>query len=289
MVNFYYGTHIATNMDILDGLHMINKYGGNFIQFFLTKPLHKGVSQLSDEYIDEIKKYANKYDIKMVIHSSYMLNFANKPIFPNNDKNNKISWWIKNLLDELILASKLGAIGCVLHMGKKLENTKDVAYNNMYKSLKYVLKKKPSNVKLILETPSGQGTEMCYKLEDLSEFYNLFNKKLKKEIGFCIDTCHIFVSGYDIRKGINILRYLKLFNKLIGLDKITLFHLNDAKKDIGSKVDRHESLGNGYIGIEGLSYIIKYAYKTKIPLLLETPNETFISEIKYIKSLIKSL
>ena len=142
-----------------------------------------------------------------------------------------------------------------------------------------------SSVKIFLETTAGQGTEMCYKLDDLAYFYNKFlrcDKFIKDRVKLCLDTCHIFAAGYDIKTKSSIKKYLKKFNKLIGIKHINLIHLNDSKCDIGCRVDRHENIGNGYIGLSGLKMIFKYFKKLNIPIILETPNNGYQTEIKLL-------
>lgn len=306
--SYYYGAHIEVNLDnIIESIINIEKMGGNIVQIFLTKPLHKGISYISEKQLNDVKKMLIKKNMKMVIHSSYMLNFARIPLgiskftislsrnsFFNTlarktKLNEKISWWIKNLIDELNYASKMGAMGCVIHLGKHLELTKKMALENMLESLIYVIKNTPSDVLLIIETSSGQGTELCYKLDELKYFYEMFPIRYKKRIGICIDSCHVFAAGYDLRTRKNVLNFFNTFSKLINLENIVLFHLNDSKKELGSRKDRHELLGKGYIGKEGIIQIIKTCYKLNIPIILETPRIDFKPEIKLIKKVIEDM
>ena len=132
--------------------------------------------------------------MKVVVHSTYLINLARKW--------DEYSWWIKNLILEIQYANMIGAFGVVIHLGKKLNLSIEEAYNNMYTAIIYILNKTMSldNVSLILETSSGQGSELCYNLNDLSHFYKKFsiNKNIYKRINICIDSCHIYSAGYDI-------------------------------------------------------------------------------------------
>jgi deoxyribonuclease-4 len=274
----YYGAHIS--IDLNNIVKSINLYGGNICQIFLTEPTKKIAPNISDQQINELIKYIKLNKIKIVIHSPYTLNFARIPLGIFDSSN--ISWWIKNLIDELNFGKKIGALGCVIHFGKYMELGKKVGMKNMYDSLMFVLQK-VNDINIILETSSGQGTELCYRLEDFKNFYDMFSNKIKKRLRICIDTCHIFVAGYDIRNKKGVYDYFKLFNKLIGIKYICLVHLNDAKNDLGSKIDRHEKLGKGYIGLDGLKYFVKICNKFKIPIILETPQQNYTSEIKLIQ------
>lgn len=303
---FYYGAHVSVDLNnIINSIKEVENIGGNICQIFLTKPLHKGVSEISDKQLSTVKKYLTQKNLKLVIHSSYMLNFARIPlglsrsIFVAHKKSysldkiytlernkNKISWWVQNLIDEMKYASKMGAIGCVIHLGKHLELTKKMAMENMLESLIFVIDNTPNNVKLIIETSSGQGTELCYELEDFKYFYEMFQPKYRKRIGICIDSCHVFAAGYDLRTKENVHDFFKKFNSLINIKNVILVQLNDSKKELGSRIDRHDSIGYGKIGLTGLSEFIKACYKLKIPIVLETPTNNYKKEIDLIKKII---
>jgi len=108
-------------------------------------------------------------------------------------------------------------------------------------------------------------------LETLSLIYQSLSLKERKHIKFCIDTCHIWASGYDISNPSKVKIYFDSFDKLIGKDKIVCIHFNDSKTPLNSHVDRHADIGYGYIPIQGLKAVIQYAYKHQIPVILETP------------------
>lgn len=178
------------------------------------------------------------------------------------------------------MAHKLNAIGIVIHMGKQLDLSITEAYNNMYTSLLYVhnqTKDKFSSVKIFLETSTGQGSELCYKLEDLAYFYKKIlrhkNQSLNDRFRLCLDTCHIFAAGYDLSKESTILLYLEALEELIGIRYVGLIHLNDSKNTQGSHIDRHENIGIGHVGKEGLMIFAKYFKNINVPIILETPDE----------------
>jgi len=281
----YFGSHINIfNMDkFVDGAKEIKKHDGNFLQIFLTTP---GRSKISDNFkkqLIELKKYLDKNSMKIVVHSSYLHNLAR-----NWDK---YSWWIKNIELEIQYAHLIGAIGLVIHFGKYMELSINEAYNNMYTSLLHLhtITQKYSDIKIFLETSTGQGTEMCYQIEDLAHFYKKIsksvNKSFKKRVKLCIDTCHIFSAGYNIQNKQQILNYLETFEELIGLRYVKLIHLNDSRVDIGAQVDRHAEIGKGFIGFNGLKHFFNYFKKLNVPIILETPNAGYQNEIKRLLNL----
>ena len=198
---------------------------------------------------------------------------------------------VNQFIKEIILAHKLHAEGIVVHMGKQMELSKEDAYNNMYSCLLYIHQqtKKDSPVTIYLETSTGQGSELCFKIEDYAYFFKKLlrhkNKEISDRFRLCVDTCHIFGAGYDLTTEASIKMYLEAFEELIGIRYINLIHLNDSKMELGSNVDRHENIGAGYIGKEGLKYIVKYFKKINVPIVLETPYENILQDLEFIKNL----
>jgi deoxyribonuclease-4 len=280
-----FGSHIKKlRVDFKDSIKELKKSKGNIVQFFLSSPQSANIPNWPNPELLEAKSILLKNDIMAVVHASYMINIA-----ANWDVD---SWWVMNIIQEIKYASVLGAIGVVIHLGKQMSLTLAEAYNNMFRLLIYIHNETLdySNVKIIIETSAGQGSELCTQLEDLAYFYkkikNSNDEALRSRIRLCIDTCHIFAAGYDIRTKEKIKLYLDTFEELIGLRYIYLIHLNDSKNDLGSNVDRHQNIGNGYIGLKGLIAFFKYFAKINVPIILETPNKGFVAEIplllKYI-------
>ena len=170
---FYFGTHISSQYNLIDSAQSVKKSGGNLVQLMLTQKGNRLVSKKTEPKLKELKEFLIKNDMKIVIHSSYMHNIARSW--------DRHSWWIKNIELEIKYADFLGAFGLVLHFGKLLDLSKEEGYNNMYTSLVHIhsITSKYKNVKILLETSTGQRTEMCYLLEDLAYFYKKFSKKIK--------------------------------------------------------------------------------------------------------------
>lgn len=292
MYNFYYGCHMPISSGIINAIIGINNIGGNCLQIFVSNPRSGKISDKSLNYYkeqgSEIQNLLNELQIKLFIHSPYTFNFA------KNDWKN--SYWIKSYIKELEIAHHIGAIGCVIHVGKSLDIDVNIATNNMYNSLSYVIneiKRKKLNSIIILETGAGQGTEMFLtennSIDGFSNFYNLFTKEQKKYIKVCVDTCHIFSAGYCINNKNICNQFFTEFHEKIGIKHLALIHLNDSKKDCCSKVDRHENLGKGYIG-QGIHLFILFGHSNNIPLILETPepNPNEIIAIKEIATIRKA-
>ncbi len=266
-----FGSHIDSDINkITNETKLIKEYNGNIVQFFVHSNLNK------NSY-EKIKKNLIDLNMKAVIHASYTINIAQEWT--------EHSWWLKQLYLEMELAEYIGAFGIVIHLGKQLKLSNQQGLNNMYTSLLYIYNKtKNFNLKILLETSTGQGSEMCYDLEEFAYFFNKFLKINKDKFRICVDTCHIFQAGYDIRTTKNINKYISNFDRLIGIKYIGLIHLNDSKNELGSKLDRHESLGDGYIGKGAIEYISKFFFNINVPIILETPNNKLKKELELLKN-----
>jgi deoxyribonuclease-4 len=271
------GIHIDSNIkNILNSLKLAYKFNAKVVQFFVNT-----CAKDKDIY-DKLKILLKKYKITSIVHISYTINCSR-----NWDEN---SWWINQFIDEIELSEYIGAKYCVVHLGKQLELSIEESINNMYTSLLYVHNKtKNANIKILLETSSGQGTEIAYKLEDLGYLFRKFsqnkNSAIVHRFGICIDTCHIFSAGYNIVSREARKMYFETFNKLIGLNYIKLLHLNDSKVICGAKIDRHENIGKGYIKEKPLYIIAKFF--SDLPIVLETPYENIFKDLKKILKYLK--
>jgi len=256
------------NNDLNQEIQKIKSSNANIVQCFVKANKSKYIyTNLKNELI--------KNSIKLVVHASYTINIAKDW--------DKYSFHLMQFIKEIHIAEYMGAFGIVLHIGKQLKLNTQCALNNMYSSMIYVYNKiKDLKIKILFETSTGQGSEMCFDLKELAVFFNKFIKSnnLQNKFRICLDTCHIYQAGYDITDKHKITQYLKDFDNLIGLRYIALVHLNDSKNNLGQKIDRHESLGKGYIGKVSLKFIAEYFLKNNVPIILETPMEFVKEEIR---------
>ena len=244
-------------------------------------------SKLSSQQIREIKSILKKYK-HIYVHASYQINIGADLIPSNTDL---YSTGIEIFLNEIDWANKIGAKGIVIHMGKNVKNRYDPAhiYNNMVKFIVELFKKlqnkqktKQINIHVLLETPAGQGGEMCWNLKEFVEFIVGFSKLyFYPQLGVCLDTCHIFQAGWDLNNS----KIIKQVHQILLpiQDKIKLIHLNDSYHLVGSHIDRHEQIGKGHIQTDKL---VKFIYPYKhIPMILETvgPYDEQIENLSNIK------
>ena len=285
------GCHINHPKSILDALNITVKSGGNILQIFFGDNVLTTLSKkikLSTSEIKEIKSYMKTNDIKLVVHSILSLNFCKDPFYKRN------TWGVENLIYDLNLCAKLGGIGCVIHLGTyKTKNRKmDISYEectkNFVNSIKYVLDNTKRG-KIIIETSVNKEGGLAGTVEGLAELFAKIPAPYKKRVGICIDTAHIFLGGYDIRRADIIEKYFRDFDSLIGMKYLTLVHINDSEKELGTRVDRHAPLGEGYIfsdklggNMDSLKLIVAILKKNNIPMVLETRSHNFRREINLL-------
>lgn len=245
----------------------------NAFQVFIKTPRQKKLKldTLDMKDADACKKFINDRDIYLVAHSTYLINMANSL--------QEDSYPADTAIDDLLCIEKLGGRGSVFHVGKHKDRDYDECIQNMKDFIVFVLDKtKDCKSIFILETAAGCGTEMLTTMEELGSFYHSFEDEYKKRIKICIDTCHIFSAGYDLRTEKKAIEYIDLVDSHIGWKYVELIHLNDSKTVYDSHKDRHENLGLGYIGkdsMDGLNYFIHFCKSKSIPIILETPTNKF--------------
>jgi deoxyribonuclease-4 len=218
-------------------------------------------------------------------HTGYLINLAAPPS-PNRENS------IKSLIQEIQLATDLRLPFLVMHPGAHLGAGEEVGIRNAAAGLDEVFAATSSSpVRIALENTAGQGSCLGYRLAHLAEIYD--QVKQPERLGVCLDTAHFFASGYDIRtqKGWN--SAMKEVTSSIGLKEVLAFHLNDSKTDLGSRVDRHEHVGKGKIGLEGFRHIVNDSRARSLPGCLETPKSDDLHEdvenLAVLRSLVKSV
>jgi deoxyribonuclease-4 len=273
------GCHASISPSVLDGIKYVESIGGNAVQIFLgsnRSASMKMKTKFTPEDITEIKSYVRKNHITLIIHSIYLLNFCS--FLPSSGR---IRYQHDNLQHDLKYGAMIGAKCVVLHLGFKKDLTMEEALKNLISNVNYIIRHMPKDIMLSIETSAGRGSEFGYSLEALELLWKGIkhnNKGGIRRVGFCIDTAHIFVSGYDISKveGDNSIKsYLDRFNKLIGWKNIINFHINDSRYPLGARKDEHRGIGSGLIyntaeGKKALKYIKKFCMARKIPMILET-------------------
>ena len=256
------GSHVGFKADqLLGSVKEALSYGSNTFMFYTGAPQNTIRSEIKSNYLSEALDLMkeNNIDINNVIcHAPYIVNPAT-----NDEEKRKFA--ISFLINELKRCEKLGVKKIVLHPGSSVNITKEEGLNNIISTLNEVLKEN-IDVKILLETMAGKGNERGISLEEIKYIIDKIDNK--KNIGVCLDTCHLHDAGYDLA---NFDKYLDEFDKLIGIGKIGCVHINDSKNELGSHKDRHECIGKGYIGFDNLIGVIYNSRLENVPKILETP------------------
>lgn len=233
-----------------------------------------------DKYFEKIKETGVTVSTS---HSSYLINIAS-PVKELNEKS------FKALKEEMERCEMLKIPNLVMHPGSHVGTGEEAGIKRIIKNLNKLFKElKNNNVCLLLETTAGQGSNLGYTFEQIGEMID--GVKVQDHIGVCLDTCHIFAAGYPISDPKEYKKTMKKFEDLIGIDKLKIIHMNDSKKEFGSRRDRHEHIGKGHIGIEAFRNIVNDKSLKNIPMILETPKEEELKEdienLKLLRSLVK--
>lgn len=256
------GCHVSYKKDsqLLGSLNEALGYGANTFMFYTGAPQNTSRYPINDnltlEAFKKMKEIGFDYS-KVVVHAPYIVNLA-------NDDEVKFNFAVQFLKDELKRCSQLGIKNVVLHPGSHVGIGIDAGICNIARGLNMVLG--DVDVRILLETMAGKGSEVGSKLEEIKRIIDLVEDK--RHIGVCIDTCHLSDAGYDLR---DFDSFLDKFDEVIGIENIGCVHVNDSKNDLGSHKDRHENIGFGKISFDTLMGVIYNKRLENIPKILETP------------------
>jgi deoxyribonuclease-4 len=260
------GAHMPTGgggvaQSIRDG----KAIGCTAVQVFTKSPRMWASPALSEEKIAEFKAAAAETGISaLVCHDSYLINLA-APQPEARDRSEEA------LRAEMIRCGQLGIPHVVSHMGAHMGDGEEVGIQRVVEGALRVLSDTPADVTLLMETTAGQGSSLNAKFEQIAQI--LDSCRRPERLAVCLDTCHIFAAGYDIRTREAFEATFGEFERLIGFDKLKVVHCNDSKKGLGSRVDRHENLGDGEIGATAFKLLVNDARFERIPIVVETPIE----------------
>lgn len=261
---------LGAHFSIAKGLHKAFdeavKYQCNALQIFTKNASTWKERTVSDAEIKAFEKAMAETGIRHVAaHTSYLINIA------GNDPE-KTAMSADALKNELIRCDQLGIPVLVLHPGSHLGDGEAVGIRRIADAVNKIFDAVPQvKTRLLLETTAGQGSNLGYTFEQIAAMMEEIDDKSR--IGVCIDTCHIFAAGYDLTTKAAYRKTFDAFDAVIGLSRLYLIHVNDAKKGCGSRVDRHEHIGDGEIGLDGFACLVNDEKLAAIPKILETPKK----------------
>ena len=273
----YIGAHVSTAGGVENAPINAERIGASAFALFTKNQRQWSAKPYTAENIDLFKKnlIKSKIDPKYVLpHDSYLINLGS----PFQDKREKS---LDAFIDEATRVNQLGLKLLNFHPGSHLrEISEDECIDNISKSINIAIKK-VNDVIFVIENTAGQGSNIGYRFEHLAKIIDKISDK--NRIGVCLDTCHTFAAGYDLRDKLTFTKTFDEFSKIVGFKYLRGMHLNDAKVELGSKKDRHDNIGKGTIGKKTFDLIMKDKRFDNIPLILETPNsEQWGIEIDYL-------
>jgi deoxyribonuclease-4 len=219
--------------------------------------------------------------IETVIHDSYLINLASpdKTLLKRSRE---------AFLDEMVRAKHLGVRNLIFHPGAHMGAGEQAGLKKIADSMNWARSEfGSSDVCLVLEITAGQGSVLGYSFDQLAKIISMLDDQ--KNAGVCFDTCHAYASGYDIKTKDGYENTFDMFDELIGLEYLKAFHINDSKVKLGSNIDRHEQIGEGYIGLDGFRNLMNDARFSELPMVLETPEgeKRYKKELKALRGLIR--
>jgi deoxyribonuclease-4 len=266
---------IGAHMSIGGGVHMAIERGRSInctaIQMFVKNNMQWFARPLNKEEIRAFLNHRQRGELLSIFaHANYLINLAaTNPQFHANS--------LRALAEELTRADQLELPFLVLHPGAHLGAGEEAGLEKIVKSINRVFAKIPKvKTRIALETTAGQGSCLGEKLEHLA--YIIENAREPERLCVCLDTAHIFAAGYDIGSEKAARKTFREFNRIVGLDRLVAIHLNDSKTARGSRVDRHEHIGQGRIGLDAFRFIMRDRRFRKIPKVLETPKGKDLAE-----------
>jgi len=267
-----FGAHMQTTGGLHNALHAGKAVGCDIVQIFTKSPQQWKTKELTDEAVEQFLQAQEETGIPcLASHDSYLIN----PCAPGEELLEKSR---AALADELIRSSRLRIPFVVMHQGSLVGAPEHEALARLIDSVKYALDRAPEDGSmLLLETTAGQGQCLGHRFEQVAAVLegveSHYGHEARRRLGVCLDTCHVFAAGYDLRTPEAYAATMEEFDRRIGLDRVRFIHANDSKKELGSRVDRHAAIGEGHIGVEAFRLLLTDPRLAGAPVALETPKE----------------
>ena len=260
------GSHLSIAGGYYKAAEAAGELGMQTVQIFTKNNNQWRAKAISDDEAERFRAAVAEAGLQTPCsHDSYLINLAS----PKRER------WQRSLDAfgiELQRAEQLGLAGVVMHPGSYTDSSPEEGLDRIVQGIDIAIQKTDGlAIEIWLETTAGQGTNLGHRFEHLAEIIDRVEDSTR--IGVCIDTCHIFAAGYPLLAEADYRKTMKEFDQLIGLDRVRAFHLNDSMKEFGSRVDRHEHIGLGYLGLEPFRLVLNDRRFCNLPMYLETAKE----------------
>ncbi len=276
------GVHVSISGSIDNAVDRAVKLGCTTFQIFTRNPRGWTYKKLGKKEVDNFREKCKEhgYEVAMA-HMPYLPNIASpKKLIYNKS--------VKSLITELERSGALGLKYLVCHVGSHLGAGIDAGIQKVAEACNTALSKIDNDTILLLENMAGQRNSCGSSFEDLRRILDKI--EYPDRVGICLDTCHLFAAGYDIRSPESVEKTLEEFDNIVGLKRLYAVHLNDSKGSLKSGLDRHEHIGQGEIGEKGFQAFINHKAVRDKPMILETPEDkrgNFETNLKKVRSLYK--
>lgn len=276
------GLQISIAGKIYESIDRALALGCQSMQIFSRNPQSWKISPISQRDIGEFKRRRREAGIfPLFIHIPYLINLAS---------GDDILWQksVSTYIEDIKQADSLGAEYFVTHLGNHKGRGEAFGIKRFSLGLNLALKEAQPKLMILLENTAGSGSALGYDFEHLGRIIE--NVKQKEKIGICLDTCHAYAAGYDIKSKKVLDEVLDKIEELIGFSRLKMIHLNDSKRELGSRVDRHEHIGKGKIGLKGFKTIVNHPKLKNLTFILETPKKDAKDDpmnLALVKGLIK--
>jgi deoxyribonuclease-4 len=270
------GCHVSASGSVDKAIDNAVERNCSAFQIFTRSPRSWHAKDLTKEVIEAFKSKLKDSKIDrfaICAHMPYLPNLAT----PKDDAFEKS---VNTLVKEVERCAQLGIPYLVTHLGSHLGTGEEAGIKKLVDGLTKAGQTK-NDVMILLENTAGQKNSVGSDFKQLGEIFKQL--KPEKKFGVCIDTCHAFVAGYDLRTAEKVKKTFKEFDKHVGIENLKILHLNDARGELGCNLDRHYHLGLGGIGEEGIKSVVKFANKKKIPIILETPIDDDRDDFENVK------
>ncbi len=275
------GAHTSIAGGLHNALHAGREIGCDVVQIFSKNQIQWKGKPLLDENVENFKSVMEETGVKpATVHDAYLINLgATNPVTYQKSYH--------AFVDELQRCEALGLPYLVMHPGSHMGDGETAGLDQIARSIQQAYS--ASGIErtiILLENTAGQGTNLGYRFEQLK--YLIDHSGLDDKISVCLDTCHLFAAGYDIRTAEKWKQVRAEFDRVIGLEKLKAFHLNDSKREFDSRVDRHARIGEGEIGLEGFRAIVNDSDLRQIPMILEIPGglQAYKKDLEILRGLI---
>lgn len=272
---------MPTGKGLGDAVRRGHAIGCTAVQVFTSSPQMWKAAAVTPEKVKDFQAACQETGITCVVsHDSYLVNLC----APNPEIHEKS---IHGLKGEIERCAAYGIAYVVSHMGSHMDQGEEVGLKRTAETALQVLAESSDSVMLLAETTAGQGSALDYRFEQIAKLLELMGGHAR--MGVCLDTCHIFAAGYDIRTEDAYGETFETFERLIGIQHIKAIHCNDSKNGLGTRKDRHDHIGKGHIGMEAFRMLVNDPRFENVPILLETPDaetehETNLNVLKGLRA-----